>query len=263
MKRIIITLTCIVALGFANAQERLFFTPPSCTSVTTDIQGNLYVTSGVSLHKFTADGDKRWNYSNPSYGDLSQVDAGIASKILLFYRESSNILLLNSELAPIGNPLNLLDKSMMTVSLAAMGNPDRIVLYDDANQELTITDLNLNVLSRTQLTFPGEFHPTAMQVVPEHRIALLDTLRGICLFDFYGTFDRTIPIPGIMAMQLMKNQILYLKDRTLYQYTLPTETTPLDLQPLNTGMPDMKTFHIRHHFLYYIDNQNVVWKSKI
>ena len=151
----------------------------------------------------------------------------------------------------------------MTVTLAAMGNPNTIVLYDEANQELILTDLSLNISSRSHITFPGEFHPTDMQVVPEHLIALLDEHHGICLFDFFGTFVREIPISGITAMQLLKDQIIYLKDKTLYQYTLPTENTPLDLRPLDTKMPEMKTFHIRHHFLYYIDNQDVAWKIQL
>jgi hypothetical protein len=151
----------------------------------------------------------------------------------------------------------------MTISLASMGNPNKIVLYDEANQDLLITDLSLNILNRTHITFPDEFHPADMQVLPEHRIALLDTANGICLFDFFGTFEKKIPIPDVKAMQLMKDQIIFLKDKTLYQYTLPSETTTLEIKPLDMEMPDMKTFHIRHHFLYYIDNQDVAWKIQL
>lgn len=237
--------------------------PSPCESVTTDLQGNLFVTNGASLDKFTVDGNKRWNYSNPSYGEITRVDAGIASKILIFFRENGIIMLLNNELAPIDKPMNLFDKSWMTISLAAMGNPNQIVLYDDANQELIITDLSLNALSRSQVTFPGEFHPTDMQVVPEHRIALLDTAHGICLFDFYGTFEREIPIPRITAMQLMKNSIIYLKDNILWIYNLPTDSTPMTIQPLNIKMPDAVQFHIQQKSLYYIDNQKVVFKSNL
>ena len=217
---------------------------------------------------FTADGTKKRNYSDPTWGNITNVDAGIASKILVFYRESGTIILLNNELAPIGGPLKLFDRTLMSVSLAAMGNSNQIMLYDEANQEILITDLSLNVLSRSHFSFPGEFHPTDMQVVPEHRIALLDTLRGICLFDFFGTFEREIPTPGITAMQLEKDQIIYLKDKTLYNYILPSETSPMEIRPLDRKMPDMKKFHIRQdspYFIemYYIDNQNIVRKIRL
>ena len=263
MKKIILLfITIIVALGCANAQERLFSDTP-CEYITTDIQGNVFLIHGFNLDMISTDGTRQLNYSDAAFGSISHVDAGIASKILVFYRENGTIVLLNSELSPIGSSLNLLDKSLTTVSLAAMGNPNKIVLYDEANQNLTLTDLNLNILSQSRITFPGEFHPTDMQVIPEHRIALLDTLHGICLFDFFGTFEREIPIPGITAMQLMKDQIIFLKDKILYQYTLPSETTTLEIKPLDMEMPDMKTFHIRHHFLYYIDNQDVAWKIQL
>lgn len=255
MKRIIIIITFIVALGGTNAQERLFDLP--CDRVTTDLQGNVYLSRGSNLDMMSADGTRQLNYSEPTNGNITQVDAGIASKILVFYREGGSIVLLNNELSPISAPLSLFDKSLMTVSLAAMGNPNKIVLYDEANQDLLITDISLNLLSRTDITFPGEFHPTDMQVVTEHRIALLDTLHGICLFDFYGTFEREIPIPGIKTMQLMKDQIIYLKDNKLYSYTLPTPSTPMNLEELETGhlWHRIKQFHIFKNVLYYIDEK--------
>ena len=206
---------------------------------------------------FSADGARQRNFSDPTYGDITNVDAGIASKILLFYQESGIIILLNNELAPVGNPLNLYDKSLMTVSLAAMGNPNKIVLYDDANQDLLITDLSLNMLNRTHVTHPGEFHPTDMQVVPEHRIALLDTLHGICLFDFFGTFEREIPIPSITAIQLMKDQVIYLKDKILYHYRIPTESSPMSIETIDIKIPNIKQFRLFRDILYYIDDSNL------
>ena len=258
MKRIIsiIIITFPVALGCAYAQERLFFDIP-CENITTDIQGNVFLTHGSNLNMLPADGAKPLNYSEPTYGNIAQVDAGIASKILVFYRETGIITLLNNELAPINNPMSLFDKSQMTVSLAAMGNPNKIVLYDEANQNLIITDLSLNTLSQTHISFPGEFHPTDMQVLPEHRIALLDTLHGICLFDFFGTFEKEIPIPGVKAMQLMKDQIIYLKDNKLYQHSLPSASSSMSIEEIDIQMPNIKKFHIFQNLFYYIDGRNV------
>ena len=259
MKQFIIIITFTVALGYANAQERLFFETP-CENITSDIQGNVFLTRDFNLHMLSADGTKQLNYGEPTYGNIAKVDAGIASKILVFYRESGIITLLNNELSPIGNPLSLFDKSLMTISLATMGNPNKIVLYDEANQDLLITDLSLNTLSQTHITFPGEFHPTDMQVVPEHRIALLDTLHGICLFDFFGTFERQIPISGVKAMQLMKDQIIYLKDNMLFRYSLPTATSPMSIETIDIPLPDIKQFHFFQNTLYYIDERNIPYK---
>ena len=89
-----------VALS-VSAQERLFFTDKLYESVTTDLQGNVFLSMGSTLDTYTADGIKRLNYSDPTWGNISRVDAGIASKILVFYQESGTILLLNNELSPI------------------------------------------------------------------------------------------------------------------------------------------------------------------
>lgn len=253
-KFLIIIITFSVALG-CMAQERLFFQVPY-ESVTTDIQGNVFLSMGSTLDAYNANGVKLSNYSDPSYGNIAKVDAGIASKILIFYQENSTIVLLNNELSQISGPLSLFDKSLTTVSLAAMGNPNKIVLYDDANQDLIITDLSLNVLSQSHITFPGEFHPTDMQVVPEHRIALLDTLHGICLFDFFGTFEREIPIPNITTMQLMKDHIIYLRNNKLYRYRIPSHSSPMDLQEFDIQLPEIKSFHLWQNQFYYIGKDN-------
>ncbi|MBO7629796.1 MAG: hypothetical protein J6S87_07645 [Bacteroidales bacterium] len=159
--------------------------------------------------------------------------------------------------------MSLFDKSLMTISLAAMGNPNKIVLYDESSQDLLITNLSLNLLSRTHITFPGEFHPTDMQVLPEHRIALLDTVHGICLFDFFGTFEREIPIPGVKAMQLMKDQIIYLKNNKLYRYNLPTVSSSMNIEEIDIQLPNIKQFHIFQNLFYYIDERNVVGKREL
>ena len=251
----IIIITFTVALGSACAQERLFFAEKPYESVTTDIQGGLYLSFGSNLDFFTPDGKRHLNYSDQTWGNITRVDANIASKILVFYRESGVIMLLDNEMSPIGSPLNLFDKSMTTVSLAAMGNPNKIVLYDEANQDLLITDLSLNVLSQSHITFPGEFHPSDMQVVSEHRIALLDTLHGICLFDFFGTFEREIPIPNIKIMQLWKDGVTYYQDSQIFDYHLPSRTTPLREPALMIAIPRIKDFCISRGGIYFLDEK--------
>lgn len=256
MKQFISILIIISVALSVSAQERLFFTEKPYESVTTDVQGNLYLTSGSCLDFFTPDGKRHLNYSDPTWGNITRVDAGISPKILVYYRENGTIVLLNNELAPISSPMNLFEKSLNTISLAAMGNPNKIVLYDDANQDLIITDLSLNVLSRTHITFPDEFHPTDMQVVPEHRIALLDTLHGICLFDFFGTFEKEIPIPDIQTMQLLKDHIIYLKNNVLYRYSIPTASSPMSIETIDIQLPSIKQFRFFQDKLYYIDDSN-------
>lgn len=266
MKRLpLIIIIFSVALGCANAQERhysyktLSFADNRYESVTSDIQGNLYLIAGSNLDFFSPDESLHLNYSDPSWGNITRVDANIASKILVFYRESGTIVLLDNTLSPINAPLNLFEKSLMTVNLAAMGNPNKMVLYDEANQDLLITDLSLNVLTRTHITFPGEFHPTDLQVVPEHRIALLDTINGICLFDFFGTFEREIPIPNIKSMQLEKDGIIYLQNHQIFHYRMPSIKTPLREPAIIFSSSRIKDFNINSGGLYYIDDQGHIF----
>ena len=96
MKNTLIIITFIVALGCANAQERLFYDTP-CDGITTDIQGNLFLFHDDNLERIAADGTKQLNYGEPTFGNIAQVDANIASKLLVYYRENGTIILLNNE----------------------------------------------------------------------------------------------------------------------------------------------------------------------
>ena len=78
MKHTLIIITFIVALGCANAQERLFYDTP-CDGVTTDIQGNLFLFHDDNLERIAADGTKQLSYGEPTFGNIAQVDANIAS----------------------------------------------------------------------------------------------------------------------------------------------------------------------------------------
>ncbi len=126
--------------------------------------------------------------------------------------------MLNNKLAPIGNELDLFEHDMTSITLAALFGNNRIVLFDEPNQDLYITDLNLNVVTKTHCSFPEEIAPFSLQSESDHCIMLVDSLKGIFFFDRFGTFERRLPITGILSAQLYGDNLIYLKDNTLYQY---------------------------------------------
>ena len=182
-KCVVVTLLIAISIGLGQAQS---LSDVTHSHFTTDIQNNIYTWSGSSLTKYTTQntpaGEILWVFDKPVYGNISSVDANVI-KTLVFYQESGKIVLLDNTLSPIGNELDLFEHDLTSVTLAALFGNNRIVLFDETNQDLYITDLNLNVVSKTHCNFPEEIAPFSLQSESDHCIMLVDSLKGVFFFD--------------------------------------------------------------------------------
>lgn len=213
-KCVVITLLIAISIGLGQAQPLFHATHDHFT---TDIQANFYAWSGSSLTKYTPAGESLRVFDKPAYGNIASVDANVI-KTLVFYQESGKIVLLDNTLSPIGNELDLFEHDMPSITLAALFGNNKIVLFDESNQDLLITDLNLNIVNKTHCSLEENIQPQLMSTDPDHCIMLVDSARGVFFFDRFGTFERRLPITGILSAQLSGDNIIYLKDNILYQY---------------------------------------------
>ena len=254
-KCVVITLLIAISIGLGQAQSLFDATHDHFT---TDIQNNIYSWSGSSLTKYTTQntpaGEVLRVFDKPLYGNISSVDANVI-KTLVFYQESGKIVLLNNTLSPIGNELDLFEHDLTSITLAALFGNNRIVLFDETNQDLYITDLNLNVVSKTHCTFPEEIAPFSLQSESDHCIMLVDSLKGVFFFDRFGTFDKTFPIPGIIDAQLYGENLIYLKDNSIYFYN----RKKLEQSPAYpTFIPNSKEIRKSGFSLYILDKNGVM-----
>jgi len=249
MYRGILSLLLIVALGHLCAQERPSLSDARCDQFTTDVQSNLYLWKGNTLDMYSMEGMHLADYKDLKAGNITSVSAQLGSKILVYHQESGTINLLNNKLAPIDNALDLFEKGWFTISNAALLNTNRIVLYDEANQELIITDLRLNVENKTHCDFGSHFIPQLLKVSSEKEILLIDSASGVYFFDAFGSFDKRIAIVGIKDACLFQNTLYYLTQNKIYAYHLQTmeqfgpETYPFTVI----------SFVTNHSNLFYLD----------
>ena len=253
-KSVAITLLIAISIGLGQAQS---LSDATHSHFTTDIQNNIYTWSGSSLTKYTTQntpaGEVLWVFDKPVYGNISSVDANVI-KTLVFYQESGKIVLLNNTLSPIGNELDLFAHDLTSITLAALFGNNRIVLFDETNQDLYITDLNLSVISKTHCSFPEEIAPFSLQSESDHCIMLVDSLKGAFFFDRFGTFDKTFPIPGITSAQLYGEILIYLKDNLIYFYN----RKKLEQSPAHPTFTNSKEIRKARGDLYILDKDGVL-----
>jgi len=73
------------------------------TDITSDHLSNCYIISSDKLYKYDPNNQTKFLYSDMSLGEISSVDASDPYKILLFYKELSEIIFLDNTLSALGN----------------------------------------------------------------------------------------------------------------------------------------------------------------
>ncbi|MBO7587328.1 MAG: hypothetical protein J6T13_09180 [Bacteroidales bacterium] len=248
MKKALLLIISIVALGLSYAQERPSFIHRQCDHFTVDIQENVYIWKDATLEKYDPDGNLMSNYSNYELGDICNVDASIPSKILVFHKEASVITILDNTLSPVGNRLSLFEHNLFSVTLAAFAGANRIALFDNSTHQLILTDLSLNIASTTPVNFGEQFNPTSMAIALDKSIVLIDTTYGLFFFDNFGTFERKILLPNILAAQWQGNFFVYLKDGKLQKYDI----FAMDSILIADGLADITEFRLTNKKLFLL-----------
>jgi hypothetical protein len=193
-------------------------------SFTTDNLQNIYLYRGNSIKKYTSQGQLLYNYSDKSYGAITSVDAYDPLKMLVFYKDFPEIVLLDNTLSQNGNAFSPADAGYPLTTLACTSHDNGVWLYDAQNFQLIRLDLNLNVEQKT-----GNLAQTlGISLNPDYLLEynnfvyMNDSAQGILVFDSYGTYYKTIPITGLRSFQVRENELYYVSKNRLHIFHLKT-----------------------------------------
>lgn len=216
---LILLMTLLLCMMGAKAQQPS--TPvvieQIAQSIAVDPQGNIYAVNDATLYKYAPDGTLLYTYNENLLGHISSIDVDNPLKIMLFYRDAGFIVFLNDKLSPIGDKVDLFSKGLTTISLATYSTKNELYLFDESNTELVILDFYFREKERVHYDFQ-EFLPTLLKDVNEKMIVMHDPRRGVFFFDNFGTFDKNITITSELPVQIVKDNILYVKDNQLSRY---------------------------------------------
>jgi hypothetical protein len=201
-----------------------------------DRRGNLYVADALnSLRQFGPDGQALATYSPPLPGHVGQVEAWNSTKILLYYDDRQELLLLDRFLAPIATTRlrEVVDDGLVRAATLApddnlwLFNESNLTLqqYSSAQRRITVsTPLDI-LLGRTKpdFRFLREY---------QNNLYLVDRTSGVWLFDNLGNFRKRLPIAGLSWVGFRGDELYYLKDGLLHFYHLYTQQERTVLLPV-------------------------------
>ena len=190
-----------------------------------DNQGNSYFIKKDQIKKYNIKGELIKIFSNKKLGAISSIDVSNPLRILLFYKDQSAVLFLDSQLSEQSDKLDLNLINLEQSVLACTSVNNSVWLFNKQNCELVRLDKNkmintgnLNTLLSTDL------NPVFMLEYNNY-LYLNDPNIGILIFDIFGTYFKTLPIKSINKFNVIGNKIYYKKENKLFSYEIKNYIT--------------------------------------
>lgn len=203
---------------------------PQPGAASLDRRGNLYVTDGQNnVHQYGPDGQPLNTYSPALPGHTMQVEAWNTAKVLVFYDDRQQVVLLDRFLAPISELAlaDYLDGQARVVTLAPddrywLLNESDLTLrqFDGQQKRFTITTpLDLLIgRSRPDFRFLREY---------QNNLYLVDRVGGVYVFDNLGNYRKKLPFAGLSYVGFRGDELYYLAADGLHFFQLYTLTDRL------------------------------------
>ncbi len=236
---ILIVLSCTLSslttyhLRLTSSYNLISKVPLDGGSFTTDNLQNVYVYKGNSIKKYSSSGKQLCTYSEKSYGAITSIDVNDPLKMLVFYKDVPEIVLLDNTLSQNGNAFNPSTVGYSLATLACTSHDNGIWMYDAQNFQLIRLDVNMNVVQQTGNIAQSIGISLNPQYITEYNnfIYLNDTVQGLIVFDSFGAYYKTIPLKDLRDFQIRGDDLFYVTKNRIHTFHLKTIMEDLTVAP--------------------------------
>lgn len=176
-----------ISTGFIPGKFRMF---------EVDVLGNIYaISQNDQFRKFSERGDSLgiWNDVR-QYGKPTSVDVSNPMRILVFFQPFSTIVVLD-RLLTFRHALNLRKSNIFSASCIGNSYDNHIWVFDEFEFKLKKLDDEGRILFESadwRLLFDDA--PTPKKLTDQrNELFFFDNEKGLFVFDYYGSFRRSIP----------------------------------------------------------------------
>ncbi len=158
-------------------------------------------------------------------GRVATIDAANPMKLLAFYFDRQQLLLLDRFLRPISST-SLLDFDFDgTIRAAGLASEDGFWLFNESTFTLGKLNTQLRkIVSETPLNLILDRERFDIRMIREYQnmVYLLDYSGGIYVFDNLGNYKKKLPITGVAYIDFKDNELYYVKESKLHFLDLYT-----------------------------------------
>jgi hypothetical protein len=199
--------------------------PFEVTDAVLDNLDNLYfITPQDQLKKYNANGDSVAVFNGVRrFGKLHAVDVSNPMKLLLFYRDFSNIVILDRLLSLRGT-VDLRQNNILQVSAVGASYDNKIWVFDSYDYKLKKLDEQGTLLQETpdfRVLFEQSIVPRQI-LDRDGLLYLYDSANGLFVFDYYGTFKRKMPLSKWSSIVIAGKNVLGISNNGINNYSTVT-----------------------------------------
>ncbi|TXK49383.1 hypothetical protein FVR03_06505 [Pontibacter qinzhouensis] len=222
-------------------------------AVSVDRNNSIYIVDrNRNLTKLDSLGQVQVVFSPPSKGRPSSVEAWNPMKVLLFYEDRQEIMLLDRFMRPISQT-SLADYGYTgTIKAATLSSDDSFWIYNESDFTLSKLDQRFrkaNIETSLGLILDRERLDVRQLREYQNMLYMLDANGGVFIFDNLGNYKSKLPVAGLSYFNFKENELYYLKDNRLHFYDLYKQQTR------SINLPEEKNYRYaltgnRHIYLF-------------
>lgn len=225
MKKIIATILFICVAIICFAQEDTFKKIKTIHGDIVDFSidnlGNIYIiNSSNQLKKLNPDGDSTGIFNDvKQFGKIYSVDAANPLKILLFYKDFGNIVVLDRFLN-VRNTINLRKLNILQARAVCQSYDNGIWIYDEQDARLKrISDDGTIIDQSSDFRMILETAPSPTGIIDQDRLVYLyDPEKGLFTFDYFGTLKNKVALLAWQDFQVVEGKAFGRKQTAIEQY---------------------------------------------
>ena len=232
---------------------------PGATFFTTDKLGNSFVVVENQLLQFDPVGKPLANFSLKSVGTLQFVDASNPMKILLFYPDFAQIIVLDAQLS-LQSQIDLRSLRFFQPLTVCTSKENGYWIYDRHDDMLKKLDFNLQeVAQSSNLSQILGYQIRPCLMIEENGFIYINNPEtGILVFDRLGTYYKTIPYPNIVSFQVIDKDVLFITKNKLVKLEFKTLSEKEVLLPQQDSV---RIARIERDKLYLLTNDSLNFYS--
>ena len=181
------------------------------TDFSIDEMGNMYLILNRSkLKKLDSNGDSVAVFSDiKRYGKIHSVDATNPLKILLYYKNTSTIIVLD-RLLSVRSVIDLRKNNIQQVKAVRLSYDNNIWLYEEVENKIKKIDENGKLLLQTaDLRNVFSTAPSFESLFDDNRsLYLYDSDQGWFIFDYYGAFIKKYSFTNWKDVQVLNSTMI-------------------------------------------------------
>jgi len=200
-----------------------FYTPSKsqCGFIQADKFNNIWVVNHSIVLCFDKEHKKVGSYSNLILGSPNFIDALDPFRVLVFYKESQTIVVLNNKVSEISKPIYFREKGVNDVSLVCRSNKGGFWVFNRINWEIIHFDSGFNQTGEKIILETTSSDSSPLYMVEYNGVLYVAFKNmGIIRYDSYGAYLGIIPIKTNNFFNIYDGSIFYINDRVFFKYNL-------------------------------------------